>query len=69
MPHSVLEAIKLGIWDFEPKKRKTSEYHATRALPGTNEKLKIMADRVRKGQPLWHPEDCRTYDESEKIDA
>jgi hypothetical protein len=69
VPHSVLEAIKLGIWDFEPENQDSSEYSATRALPGTDEKLRVMADRVSQGKPLWHPDDRRTYDESESIDA
>lgn len=69
MPHSVLEAIKLGIWDFEPERQEASEYNATRALPGTDEKLETMARRVRQGQPLWHPEDRRTYDESRELEA
>jgi hypothetical protein len=68
VPHSVLEAIKLGMWDFEPEKKRAAEYSATRALPGTHEKLEIMARRIQQGQPLWHPEDRRTYDESHPLD-
>jgi hypothetical protein len=67
MPHSVLEAIKLGIWDYEPNDPGRTVYQATRALPGTDEKLEIMAQRVRQGLPLWHPEDRRTYDEKEVL--
>ena len=65
MPQSVLDAIKMGIWDFEPEQSEISEYDATEALPGTNEKLGILADRVEQGLPLWHPRDRRTYDDSE----
>ncbi len=64
MAHSVLEAIKLGIWDYEPDEPTSSSYASTRALPGTGDKLQVMAERVRRGLPLWHPEDRRTYDES-----
>ena len=64
MPSSVLDAIKLGIWDFEPEDKDRKSYEATHALPGTDEKLEVMARRVRQGLPLWHPGDRRTYDES-----
>jgi hypothetical protein len=65
VPHSVLEAIKLGIWDFEPEDQEASAFEATKALPGTDEKLMIMAERVRQGMPLWHPRDRRTYEETD----
>ena len=65
MPNSVLDAIKLGIWDYEPESRKEGAYDSTHALPGTNDKLAILADRVERGLPLWHPEDRRTYDDQE----
>ena len=41
MPNSVLEAIKLGQWDFEPRKVASSNFSATRALPGSEEKLTV----------------------------
>lgn len=69
MAHSVLEAIKLGIWDYEPDEPKSSSYASTRALPGTGDKLQVMAERVSRGLPLWHPEDRRTYDESDLIES
>lgn len=56
-PRSVLEAIKMGIWDFEPLAVATEEYFGTNAMPGTQEKLNVLADRVRSGLPLWHPRD------------
>lgn len=68
MPQSVLEAIKLGDWDYEPVQASDREYHATRAMPGTNEKLEVMARRLREGLPLWHPEDRRTFDDSNPFD-
>ncbi|MBN2216914.1 MAG: hypothetical protein JW719_06025 [Pirellulales bacterium] len=57
MPKSVLEAIKLGFWEFEPPEIEGDYYPATGAMPGTKDKLKVMADRVRDGLPLWHPLD------------
>lgn len=66
MPQSVLDAIKLGIWDFEPDEHDSSDYDSTRALPGTNQKLAILSERVRLGLPLWHPDDRRTFDDGER---
>lgn len=68
MPISVIEAVRLGVWDFEPDARNASDFTATRAMPGTDEKLQVIAERVRQGLPLWHPADCRNYDATEKID-
>jgi hypothetical protein len=62
VPQSVLEAIQLGIWDYEPDAYESKAYEATNALPGSDEKLEVMARRVRQGLPLWHPKDRRTYD-------
>ena len=64
MPQSVLDAIKLGIWDFEPEDHEGDQYDSTGALPGTGEKLDILSERVRQGLPLWHPDDRRTYDDT-----
>lgn len=57
MPKSVLEAIRLGIWDFEPAGMSTEQYEATDAMPGTKAKLAVLAARLEKGMPLWHPAD------------
>ena len=61
MPSSVIEAIQLGIWDFEPDQKKDIDYDHTQALPGSPEKLDVLAARLREGSPLWHPDDRRTY--------
>jgi hypothetical protein len=63
VPQSVLDAIKLGIWDFEPEETESDQYNATEALPGSDEKLSILSSRVSKGLPLWHPDDRRWYDD------
>jgi len=63
----VLEAIKAGIWDFEPEEAGSGQFEATKALPGSDEKLDILAARVQEGLPLWHPRDRRTYDDSESL--
>jgi hypothetical protein len=63
VPRSVLEAIKDGNWDYEPETTETASYSSTKALPGTDEKLEILANRVHRGLPLWHPSDRRSYDD------
>lgn len=63
MPQSVLEAIRLGIWDYEPPRSMRSRVTPTGALPGTAEKLDVLAERLRLGLPLWHPEDRLSYEE------
>lgn len=60
---SVLDAIQSGQWDYEPEKQSDSEFSSTKALPGSDEKLKILAARIREGLPLWHPSDRHTYDD------
>ncbi len=61
MPSSVIEAIQQGIWDFEPQEQRDTGFERTGALPGTDEKLDVLADRLSQGLPLWHPNDRRTF--------
>jgi len=63
--HSVLEAIKQGDWTFEPSSQQVVNLRATAALPGTSEKLNVLAERAKLGLPLWHPRDRLTYEERE----
>ena len=63
VPRSVLDAIRMGIWDFEPDDMECEEFDATCAMPGTPEKIEILAARAREGLPLWHDEDRTEYDE------
>ena len=65
MTSSVLDAIKMGIWDYEPESTPTNNYNSTEAMPGSDEKLAILARRVQSGLPLWHPKDRRVYDDAE----
>jgi len=60
---SVLEAIREGEWSYEPESIDESSYRATRAMPGTDEKLSILAARVEAGLPLWHGHDRTEYDD------
>lgn len=65
MPQSVLDAIRMGVWDYEPETRvEPEDYDSTQALPGTDEKLGVLAERLKMGLPLWHPSDRRSYDDS-----
>ena len=45
--------------DFVPVE--TSEFAPTEAPAGSRAKLQQMADRVRMGMPLWHPDDRCDY--------
>ena len=66
MPQSVLDAIKSGNWNFEPQEfMAINNFYSTSALPGTDKKLEVLAERIRNGLPLWHPEDRLTYDRTE----
>jgi hypothetical protein len=60
---SVLEAIKLGEWNYEPASETAGQVQATGAMPGTVEKLDVLAERLRRGLPLWHPRDRMSYDD------
>jgi hypothetical protein len=63
MLRNVLEAIRNGDWYFEPESMESAEFPATSAIPGTKEKLAVLADRVRSGLPLWHESDRCDYEE------
>ena len=45
--------------DFVP--RVDDSFQPTAAPAGSAEKLEILAERVRQGQPLWHEEDRFDY--------
>jgi len=64
MLKNVLDAIRDGDWFFEPDEVDPRLYPATAAIPGTDEKLEVLAARVRAGLPLWHKSDRPDYDDS-----
>ena len=66
MTNSVLEAIQRGEWNFEPQDVDRGKYHATEAMPGTDEKLAILAARIKEGLPLWHPSDRHSFDDHDQ---
>lgn len=45
--------------DFAPVE--TEEFVPTDAPAGSRAKIEILAERVRKGLPLWHPMDRNDY--------
>lgn len=63
MSKSVLEAIKQGEWSYEPESVTEEHFNSTLAMPGTNEKLSVLAARVEAGLPLWHGHDRTEYDD------
>jgi hypothetical protein len=60
---NVLDAIREGNWFFEPEDVDPSRYQATSAIPGTDDKLQILAERARAGLPLWHERDRADYED------
>ena len=46
--------------DFVPAV--TPEFCRTDAPAGSADKVEVLAERVRKGLPLWHPEDRCSYE-------
>jgi len=62
---SVLEAIRRGEFDFEPEEQGRETYDRTNSIPGSSEKLSILAERIQHGLPLWHPQDRVSYDEDD----
>ena len=67
MARSILEAIKQGDFEFEPEAPAADDdVDKTVAMPGTTEKLDVLAERLRLGLPLWHPSDRRSFDDRDK---
>ncbi len=66
VPESVLDAIRQGQWNYEPPALGENEYDSTGALPGSTEKIRELAARAEDGLPLWHPDDRRSFDDSDE---
>lgn len=58
---NVFEAIQKYGHDEDFVPNGGEDFSATTAPAGSKEKLEILADRVLRGQPLWHPEDRPDY--------
>jgi hypothetical protein len=54
---SILDAVKKGFWDFEVPDLDSGLFDPADAMPGTDEKVRILEERVNRGLPLWHVED------------
>jgi hypothetical protein len=54
---NVFEIIELYGHDenFEPQS--TADFIPTTAPAGTRQKIDVLAERIERGLPLWHPED------------
>jgi hypothetical protein len=66
---NVFEIIELYGHDenFEP--HTTSEFTSTSAPAGSRLKLDILAERIQRGMPLWHPEDSTESSEALLVTA
>ncbi len=65
MSKTILEAIQEGNYEFEPLPPGESDFVETSALPGTVEKVDILAERIKQGLPLWHPSDRQYYNDDD----
>ena len=54
---NVFEIIELYGHDENFGPVTTSEFIPTHAPAGSREKIDILAARIQRGMPLWHPED------------
>jgi hypothetical protein len=45
--------------DFAPQE--VTDFGPTEAPAGSREKLDVLAERIMRGVPLWHPEDRHDY--------
>ena len=60
---NILDAIREGDWFYEPDEIRPECFEPTTAIPGTQEKLAILAARARAGLPLWHEADRLDYED------
>jgi hypothetical protein len=58
---NVFEAILESGHDEDFVPSASEEFNATSAPAGSRAKLDILADRIQRGEPLWHPEDRSDY--------
>ena len=45
--------------DFNPEE--SGEFRGTDAPAGSRAKIDMLAERIQRGLPLWHPEDRSDY--------
>ena len=56
--NSLLEAVKMGLWYFQPHTVDYGELEASDAMPGTREKLDVLAEHLRRNMPNWRERGC-----------
>lgn len=56
---STSKYARRGVSDFNGQAHPAAQ--PTAALPGTSEKVDILAERARRGLSLWHPQDARLH--------
>jgi len=47
--------------DFNPEDNSSGDFGRTDAPAGSKAKIDMLAERVQRGLPLWHPEDRSDY--------
>jgi len=58
---NVFEAIQERGHDEDFAPVETEDFTATDAPAGSQEKIAVLAERVLRGLPLWHPQDRSDY--------
>lgn len=62
-------AIRKQNYNWSPEPVSSEHFHATQALPGSTEKLAVLAQRYEAGLPFWHPADRINYEDPEEHEA
>ena len=52
MSNSILEAVKMGLWEFLPHTVDFSELEAPDSIPGSREKLDVLAEHLLRDVPV-----------------
>lgn len=67
MPESIFDYLKRYEQGFEvdAEAEKSEDFRPTQDMPGTDAKIETMARRAFLGLPLWHPQDRRSYNDSD----
>lgn len=60
-PRTVFDAIQECGHDEDFVPQRTPDFKPTDAPAGSLAKLKVLAERVRRGVPLWHEDDRDDY--------
>jgi hypothetical protein len=58
---NVFEAIQKYGHDEDFNPSSSGDFSSTQAPAGSKEKLDVLAERILRGHPLWHPEDRPDY--------